>query len=69
MPSENVFLCCTGAFKKYVHTGGERGSIQMQMKTNEGERWVPIKFEKWLAIRASVSGVGDMLAWVAWVTC
>ena len=27
------------------------------------------EFEKWHAIRASVAGVGDVLAWVAWVVC
>ena len=27
------------------------------------------EFEKWRAIRASVGGVGDVLAWVTWVVC
>ena len=27
------------------------------------------EFEKWLAISASVGGVGGVLAWVTWMTC
>ena len=27
------------------------------------------EFEKWRTIRASVGGVGSVLAWVAWMAC